>query len=123
MSNKILFISSILCSIVHFYFIFYYFYKIYYYMYVHVILSLYTSILNHYSTSCFYKWWDRITIFISVIIDYNLYKETKYLYFLYMCVIFYFLEKLNVYKKNCFHILSHIFGTIFHCSIYKFLEM
>lgn len=120
MANYVLLLSSIICSCIHSYIIFQNIYKVSYYDIIHIYISLITSLVNHYYTNHYIKWLDRYTIFLSVLFDFNNYKNSQYIFILYLCILFYFLEKFKIYKKNIFHILSHTLGTLFHCLIIQY---
>lgn len=123
MTNKTLFISSCFCTLIHFTVYYVYTQSLYHFLInSYIMLGVLTSIINHYYTSVYLKLLDRVVIGLCCLLKYNYYKHTKYIIFLYLAILFYFLEKLNFYlkitNKNSFHLLSHIFGTYFNCITY-----
>jgi hypothetical protein len=136
MTNKLLFGSSVLMTIIHYINLFKYNPKNDLLVYVYII-SLITSIINHGLGHIIFKKIDRtvirIAFFINIYLVLNIYNDTKNKYIIenaLFLIIFsgllYFLTKYIISKNNnkktvyyIPHLLSHIFITIANIILIK----
>lgn len=109
MANNLLFISSIISTILHLYFI--------NNISIYIYAGLLTSLLNHKFTNIYFIYLDRITIFIGFIINLIIIYNTYLLILLLISVKLFILAKIT--NNYYYHFASHLVLTYLHILIYE----
>ena len=113
--NYTLFKTSIICSVILFYFIIKS--NSCPLLKINIISGCLSSVLNHGTTNHLNKWLDRIIMFYNVLIDIYLTVNSEYWICLILycgCVGFYLMSK--YYNRIWYHIICHFIVT--YCNIY-----
>lgn len=123
MSNKLLFHSSLLCSFIHINTLS--FFKCSnILLIILIVIGLFTSIYNHYTTSLFIKILDRIVMYIGFCLNnYFIYKKQIYICFLLLIIaaILYVCAKLThrQFLSSILHMIAHFTLTFLHIILFK----
>ncbi len=77
-----------------------------------VIIIIFTSLLNHGYSNVYFKWFDRLIVylyfFLSIMIAY-VYKIEVSFYIIFLSILFYYISKKK--KDNIYHVLLHLLMT------------